>query len=71
MGAHRFTLLEKSMIVAGTDFPDVDDRRYPVNVSHYSSIHYNGGIYGLKGLYQNNHHRANENVRFVLPDDII
>jgi len=28
MGAHRFTLLEKNLLVAATDMPDYDDRQY-------------------------------------------
>ena len=27
MGAHRFTLLKKNMVVAATDMPDYDDRK--------------------------------------------
>jgi hypothetical protein len=28
MGAHRFTLLEKNLLVAATDMPEYDDRNY-------------------------------------------
>jgi hypothetical protein len=46
--AHHFTLLEKNMLVAGTDFPDSSDQQFP-GVSHYSALRRKGWIYGMEG----------------------
>ena len=62
MGAHRFTLLEKNMVVAATDMPDYDDRQQIEDQEHYSKTHVKTGIYGLDKLYIDNH-KANEVIR--------
>eukprot|EP00548_Thalassiothrix_antarctica_P011567 CAMPEP_0194157460 /NCGR_PEP_ID=MMETSP0152-20130528/72122_1 /TAXON_ID=1049557 /ORGANISM="Thalassiothrix antarctica, Strain L6-D1" /LENGTH=106 /DNA_ID=CAMNT_0038865867 /DNA_START=1 /DNA_END=317 /DNA_ORIENTATION=+ len=56
MGAHRFTWVEKNMIVAVTDMPDYDDR--PKNIEHYSKTRKKVGIYGLENLYRNDYTSA-------------
>jgi hypothetical protein len=66
MGAHRFTLLEKNMLVAGTDFPEYDDRENE-GVEHYSKTHVSTGIYGVDRLYSDNN-RANEELRFYIDE---
>jgi hypothetical protein len=38
MGAHRFTLLEKNLVVAATDMPDYDDRQQLKDNVHYSEM---------------------------------
>ena len=58
MGAHRFTWLEKNVMVASTDMPDYDDR--PADKQHYSKTHEKVGVYGLKNLYVDPHQKANE-----------
>lgn len=65
MGAHRFTLLEKNLVVAATDMPDYDDRETLGDKEHYSKTHAKIGIYGLEKLYTNNH-RANEDIRIYI-----
>jgi hypothetical protein len=62
MGAHRFTLLEKNMVVAATDMPDYDDRKQIEDQEHYSKTHVKTGIYGLDKLYIDNH-KANAVIR--------
>lgn len=51
MGWHRFTYLEKNVIVAGTDCPDYDDRG---NQNHYSDKppHIKMALFGTKALYK-------------------
>eukprot|EP00986_Skeletonema_menzelii_P000742 scaffold208_cov137-Skeletonema_menzelii.AAC.10 len=63
MGAHRFTLAERHIIVAATDMPDYDDR--PSSKEHYSKTHELAGIYGIRKLYTDTR-RANEEIRFVV-----
>jgi hypothetical protein len=64
MGAHRFTFLEKNLVVAATDLPDSDDRSNQEKPpEHYSKTHVKAGIYGLDRLYTDNV-RANEELRF-------
>jgi hypothetical protein len=65
LGAHRFTLWEKNLVVASTDFPDSNDRDLPPNSTHYSVLRRQGGIYGLEGLYADKN-RANEDLRFIV-----
>lgn len=69
MGAHRFTFLEKNLIIAATDMPSYDDR---VTVEdghglkdHYSKLRKKADIYGQEGLYKDNK-IANEEIRFKL-----
>ena len=64
MGAHRFTLAERHLIVAATDMPNYDDRK-STKKKHYSETHGKAGIYGTKMLYTNAK-RANEEIRFVV-----
>jgi len=66
MGAHRFTLVEKNIIVAATDLPDSDDR--PKSLVHYSKSHEKYAIYGLHNLYSNNE-RANEVIQIQLDSE--
>ena len=66
MGAHRFTLLEKNMVVAGTDLPASDDRKKNEKPKeHYSNTHLKGGIYGSDKVYVDNV-RANEEIRLYV-----
>ena len=69
MGAHRFTYLERNLIVAATDIPDYDDR---VTIEkahglkdHYSKLRKKADLYGQEGLYTDND-IANENIRLKL-----
>jgi len=63
MGAHRFTLSDRHIIVAATDMPDYDDR--PSTKEHYSKTHEQAGVYGIRKLYTDTK-RANEEIRFVV-----
>jgi hypothetical protein len=63
MGAHRFTWLERNLMVAATDMPDYDDR--PVEKEHYSKTHEKVGVFGLKKLYKDSK-KANEAIRIVV-----
>jgi hypothetical protein len=72
MGAHRFTLLEKNLVVAATDLPDSNDRETLESKSsgegggeHYSKTHAKTGIYGLEGLYVDKQ-KADEDILFIL-----
>jgi hypothetical protein len=66
MGAHRFTLLDKNLVVAATDLPDADDRvNQEKPPEHYSKTHVKTGIYGLDVLYVDNE-KANEELRFYV-----
>jgi hypothetical protein len=72
MGAHRFTLLEKNLVVAATDLPDSNDREKLESKSsgngvgeHYSKTHAKTGIYGLEGLYLDKK-KADEDILFFL-----
>eukprot|EP00547_Thalassionema_nitzschioides_P002042 CAMPEP_0194206944 /NCGR_PEP_ID=MMETSP0156-20130528/5845_1 /TAXON_ID=33649 /ORGANISM="Thalassionema nitzschioides, Strain L26-B" /LENGTH=696 /DNA_ID=CAMNT_0038933603 /DNA_START=137 /DNA_END=2227 /DNA_ORIENTATION=- len=67
MGAHRFTLLEKNLVVAATDMPDYDDRESLENKEHYSKTHVKAGIYGLEKLYVDNK-KSNEDIRISIND---
>ena len=64
MGAHRFTLLEKNLVVAATDMPDYDDRDNTLK-EHYSKTHVKTGIYGLEKLYTDNH-KADEDIQLKI-----
>ena len=67
MGSHRFTSIEKNAIVAATDLPDSDDRRFSLGhtqeKNHYSRTRKKGQMYGVSGLYADNN-IANEAIRF-------
>lgn len=66
MGAHRFTLLDRNLVVAATDLPDADDRANQEKpLEHYSKTHVKAGIYGLDKLYADNE-KANEELRFYV-----
>lgn len=65
MGAHRFTLLEKNLVVAATDMPDYDDRDKFQDKEHYSKTHVKAGIYGLEKLYTDNK-KANEDIKLIV-----
>ena len=65
MGAHRFTLLEKNLVVAATDMPDYDDRDKLQEKEHYSKTHVKTGIYGLEKLYEDNR-KANEDIKLIV-----
>ncbi|VEU34894.1 unnamed protein product [Pseudo-nitzschia multistriata] len=66
MGSHRFTFIEKNLVVAATDLPGADDRaNQETTKEHYSKTHVKAGIYGLDRLYTDNV-RANENLRFYV-----
>jgi hypothetical protein len=74
MGAHRFTWLERNLVVAATDLPDSNDRENQKEdkeggggAEHYSKTHAKVGIYGLEGLYVDKK-QANEDIRIVLDD---
>lgn len=63
MGAHRFTWVERNIMVAATDMPDYDDR--PPTMEHYSKTHGKAGVYGFKKLYKDNV-SADEKIRIVV-----
>lgn len=67
MGAHRFTFLEKNLVVAATDLPDSDDRDKQAKppAEHYSKTHVKTGVYGVDKLYVDNE-KANEELRFYV-----
>jgi len=66
MGSHRFTFVEKNLVVAATDLPDSDDRKKQEKApEHYSNSHVKVGIYGLDRVYTD-FDRANENLRFYV-----
>jgi hypothetical protein len=66
MGAHRFTLPDKNLVVAATDLPDADDRANQEKPpEHYSKTHVKAGIYGLDRLYVDNE-RDNEEIRIYV-----
>jgi len=66
MGSHRFTFLEKNLVVAATDLPDADDTaNHEKPQEHYSKTHVKAGIYGLDRLYTDDV-RANEELRFYV-----
>lgn len=78
MGAHRFTWVERNLIVASTDLKDSDDRQNKKveketedkeggggGGEHYSKAHAKTGIYGLQGLYKDQD-RANEDIRIIV-----
>lgn len=62
MGAYRFTLRRKNLIVAATDMPGFDDRgklsgsddNKHAPEDHYSKLRKSGKIYGMSGLYKDN-----------------
>ena len=63
MGAHRFTWVDRHLIVAATDMPDYDDR--PPSKEHYSKTHEKAGVYGMRKLYTDTK-RANEEIRIIV-----
>jgi hypothetical protein len=69
MGSHRFTLLDKNLIVAATDMDGFDDRSMLIGhdeASHYSKLKKHGRVYGTVGLYKdNNSSPANEVIKFI------
>jgi len=75
MGAYRFTLRRKNLIVAATDMPGSDDRGLlsrsdsdsdsdsnHAPEDHYSKLRKSGKIYGMSGLYKDNF-SANELIK--------
>jgi hypothetical protein len=65
MGCHRFTLVEKNLIVAATDMPEYDDREsVDGHNTHYSKLRVKGRIYGMSGLYKDRD-VAHEAIKFV------
>ena len=65
MGAHRFTWVERNVMVASTDMPDYDDR--PPTKQHYSKTHEKVGVYGLRNLYKDQR-KANELIDIQIAD---
>lgn len=68
MGSHRFTYLEKNLVVAATDLEDSNDRDNQPSTGkteHYSKTHKAVGIYGLEGLYKDRV-QADEDVIFTV-----
>lgn len=63
MGAHRFTWLERNLMVAATDMPDYDDRS--AEKVHYSKTHEKVGVFGLTKLYHDAN-KANEEIRIII-----
>lgn len=66
MGAQQFTLIEKNMFIAATDFPAYDDRQIAgekdeKSRNHYSDIRSTHSVYGLSGLYSDRN-IANERI---------
>ena len=63
MGAHRFTWLERNLIVLSTDHPnsaDKSDKSRP----HYSKAKKDVAVFGTEKLYVNKH-AANEEMKFI------
>lgn len=56
MGCHRFTFLEKNLIIASTDLPDSKDPRPVIDgvkeIEHYSDFRNYRRLYGVNGLYK-------------------
>lgn len=68
MGCHRFTWLERNLLVAATDMPNYDDREQVDGVGqHYSKSHVRVGVYGLENLYTDDI-IANEDLKFRIID---
>ena len=71
MGAHRFTWLERNVIVAATDMPGYDDRKSlqteHVSVHYSAAVHVKTGIYGLQNLYTNLK-SANERIDLIIDE---
>ena len=66
MGAHRFTDVDRNLVVAATDLPDADDRANQEKpAEHYSKTHVKAGVYGVDKLYTDNK-KANEELRFYV-----
>jgi hypothetical protein len=72
MGAHRFTLLERNLVVAATDLPDSNDRENleedadtEKKHEHYSKTHAKTGVYGVEHLYVDRV-QAGEDIRIVV-----
>lgn len=68
MGSHRFTYLEKNLVVAATDLEDSNDRDNQPSTGkteHYSKTHKAVGIYGLENLYKDRV-QANEDIVFKI-----
>ncbi len=66
MGSHRFTFVEKNLVVAATDMPGADDRDHQANSpTHYSKVHVKQGVYGLDGVYKD-FDRANEDIKLYV-----
>lgn len=79
MGAHRFTLLEKNLVIAATDLPDSNDREKlkeedneneSKSHEHYSKTHASVGVYGVEHLYTDKE-RARQNIRFVVQGETV
>ena len=62
LGSHRFTFLEKNVVIASTDLDNSDDRlnaktkasseeQKKTKQKHYSKAHARSNIYGVEGLY--------------------
>lgn len=62
IGAHRFTLEERNLIVCSTDMPDYDDRP---KKPHYAESGKQTSLYGTTQLYSD-FSSANEEIRVVV-----
>lgn len=62
MGAHRFTLEERNIVVCSTDMPDYDDRP---KKPHYAESGKQTALYGTAQLYSD-FVSANEEIRVVV-----
>jgi hypothetical protein len=65
MGSHRFTFLERNIIVATTDMPDYDDRKGATHYSDSKKEKLPYILFGRKGVFKNLT-PANELIRIVL-----
>jgi len=65
MGAHRFTLIEKNMLVAATDMPDFKDDPVADRIHYANQTRAHFTIYGANNLYVD-HTKANEDIRIVV-----
>jgi hypothetical protein len=71
MGSHRFTRVDKNMLVAATDLPDYDDRKNQDRPpKHYSKTRVKGSIYGLDGVYTDDV-RTNDELRFYVDLNVV
>eukprot|EP00984_Skeletonema_dohrnii_P003947 scaffold1354_cov152-Skeletonema_dohrnii-CCMP3373.AAC.1 len=68
MGAHRFTWMDKNLIVAATDMPGTDDGHKESKREHYSKTFNRATLYGYDKVYTDRE-IAHERVVFQIHSD--